>query len=67
MATSSKCTTCRKPLTADTSVFQGSLVCQKCYDDESQRSRHDDAAGGGMRSRPPKYMLDPKDYKKFGY
>lgn len=47
--------------------------CWKCFQAETQRSLREDAAGpyhpltGTPRTRPPKYVLRPSEWPKFGY
>lgn len=50
-------------------VYVGTDWCFACVDKENQRSMKEDVNGPQpwFRSRPPKYMLDPKDYARFGY
>lgn len=61
-----KCTLCGKPIDPKKSVFTDTLVHPKYHKEESERSRQQDGAGP-IRSRPPKYMLDPSEYSKYGY
>lgn len=72
-----KCCECGKDHT-DPEKMDGDW-CWDCIDAEMSRSRDNDAVGGPVqignmkfphatyRSRPPKFMLKPSEYKQYGY
>lgn len=42
--------------------------CRKCYNLETKRSIKEDTNGCVyIRTRPPKYMLQPSEYSRHGY
>jgi len=68
------CQMCDLEMEPDDSVFDGKMVCETCFRSEGERSVREDVIPGtesggipGLRTRPPKYMLDPSEYKQFGY
>lgn len=61
------CKECNKKLPNKESMFTTYELCVACYENDSLRSVKYDSIKQGLFSRPPKYMLRPKDYKKFGY
>src|ERR1017187_3705932 len=64
------CRECKNPLKPKNSVFEGRLICRACFDAENKRSVKEDRVPGKsvfFRKRPPKYMLEPDQFKKFGY
>lgn len=62
------CVECKQKTKEQNRVFEGQEWCQTCYDKETQRSIKEDSTNKPyVRTRPPKYMLNPNEYKKFGY
>lgn len=61
------CIECQQPAPETFRMFEGKDWCTQCFDTESRRSQAQDALPGGLRTRPPKYMLRPEQYKQFGY
>lgn len=62
----------RKRLSERHRVFVGAAWCEKCVNAEDERSAKEDVTGtvrgiACMRSRPPKYMLAPGEWKHHGY
>lgn len=61
------CTECKQKKPVKERVFQDKDQCKDCVDAEIQRSKQDLIPGTLLHTRPPKFLLDPKDYKRFGY
>ncbi len=63
------CIECGQKTKEKERVFVGRNWCHACFVVEGQRSVKEDTHKGNpyMKTRPPKYMLEPKDYPKFGY
>lgn len=61
------CTECGKKFKNDQSAINN--WCLTCHNIESQRSIAQDTIPGNkfIRTRPAKFMLQPSDYKMFGY
>ena len=41
--------------------------CRACFAAELERHGREDFAGGGLYSRPPKYVLRQAEWAEFGY
>ncbi|MEK6879046.1 MAG: hypothetical protein AABY22_05530 [Nanoarchaeota archaeon] len=63
------CTECGQNKKNSEKVFCGVDYhwCRPCVTLEDSRSKSQDIIKGFIQSRPRKYMLDPKDYKIYGY
>lgn len=66
------CIECNKKCRESSRVFESNDSstgwCRKCYNIETKRSIKEDSVGSPyMRTRPPKYMLQPKEYAVYGY
>lgn len=65
------CIECNQKTKEKQRVFVGKNWCRTCYDVESLRSFKEDSIKSNspfaVRTRPPKYMLNPEDYKRYGY
>jgi hypothetical protein len=64
------CEECKTKSKEKDRVFQSVDWCRTCVDKETQRNIKEDSVPGNkfMRTRPPKYMIFPKDQRKmFGY
>lgn len=62
-----ECVNCGKMRPEKQRVFEMTEWCNKCYKEEGKRSVKEDRNANGLFDRIPRYMIQPKDYEKYGY